>query len=205
MDIEVYTGGIAQTNAYLLKTDQGHWLIDAPEGAQEFLADADAKLDGLILTHGHFDHLWDAGPIIEQEGCTSYGHKDDDKLFANPNLMSSFGINADLHPVSITNYLDQGDSLILGPYHFDILHLPGHCPGSIGLYEKAQGVLFGGDVIFAGGGIGRYDLPGGDFDVLIQSIKDRVMPLPEDTVIFPGHGPATTIKDEKSANPFLNK
>ncbi|MEM1157544.1 MAG: MBL fold metallo-hydrolase [Verrucomicrobiota bacterium] len=204
MDVEVYTGGLAQTNAFLLKTDQGHWLIDAPEGTREFLADAGARLDGLILTHGHWDHLWDAGPILQQENCVSYGHRDDQRLFDHPNLMSSFGMDADLHPVSIRHYLSHRELLQLGPYQFEILHLPGHCPGSIGLYEKSEGVLFGGDVLFAGG-VGRWDLPGGDFDVLMKSIKDHVLTLPEDTVVFSGHGPTTTIKDEKATNPFLNR
>jgi glyoxylase-like metal-dependent hydrolase (beta-lactamase superfamily II) len=204
MEIELYTGGMAETNAYLLKTDNGNWLIDAPEGAKEFLADAEAPLDGLILTHGHWDHLWDAGPIIESQKCASYGHLDDSKLFEDPNLMASFGLPATLHPVPIQTYLNEGDTLDLGPYHFEILHLPGHCPGSIGLYEKSEGVLFGGDVLFAGG-VGRWDLPGGDFKVLMQSIQEKVLTLPDDTVVFSGHGPSTTIKDEKETNPFLNR
>ncbi len=204
MDIEVYTGGLAETNAYLLKTDQGQWLIDAPEGAQEFLAETKAKLDGLILTHGHWDHLWDAGPIIEAQKCTSYGHRDDARLFAEPNLMASFGLPATLHPVPISQFLNEGDILDLGPYHFEILHLPGHCPGSIGLYEKSEGVLFGGDVLFAGS-VGRTDLPGGSHEVLMKSIKEKVLTLPQETVVLPGHGPSTTVKDEKEHNPFLNR
>lgn len=202
MNIEVYTGGLAQTNAYLIQSPEGNWLIDAPEGAREFLADAQAELAGLVLTHGHWDHIWDAGPILEKEKCPSYGHHDDDKLFENPNLMSTFGLDAELHPVPISKHLDQGDTLDFGTYHFEILHLPGHCPGSIGLYEKSERVLFGGDVLFSGG-VGRWDLPGGDFDVLMQSIKEKVLTLPDETVVLPGHGPSTTVGDEKASNPFL--
>jgi glyoxylase-like metal-dependent hydrolase (beta-lactamase superfamily II) len=86
--------------------------------------------------------------------------------------------------------------------HFDIHEVPGHCPGSICVHDSAAGHLFGGDVLFAGG-VGRWDLPGGDKDLLLGGIHSKLLPLPEDTLVFPGHGPHTTIGVEKANNPYL--
>lgn len=202
MKMEVFTGGLAQTNAFLFSTTEGHWLVDAPEGAAEFLQEENIELKGLLLTHGHWDHIWDAARILEEHGCPCLAHRDDEKLFEDPNIMAQFGLPVTLDPVHVTRYVNEGETLETGEYQFQIFHVPGHCPGSIAFYESEAGVLFGGDVLFAGG-VGRWDLPGGDFDILMKSIREKVLPLPGETAVYPGHGPATTIDREKKSNPFL--
>ena len=204
MDLNTYTGGFAETNAFLISSGGEHWLIDAPEGAADFLEEKGVQLNGLILTHGHWDHIWDAAAIIEKHGCPCIGHPDDRTLFEDPNQMARFGLPIDLDSVDVSRYINEGENLQAGDISFDILHLPGHCPGSIGLHDKESRVLFGGDVLFAGG-VGRWDLPGGDFRVLMQSTREKVLTLPDETLVYPGHGPSTTVGEEKRTNPFLNR
>lgn len=202
LQIDIFTGGLAQTNSFLFETGEGHWLVDAPEGTADYLEEEKIQPQGLILTHGHWDHIWDAAEIIKKTGCQCFAHRDDRKLFQDPNIMAQFGLPVQLEPVAVSRYLDEGEMLTAGSFNFKILHVPGHCPGSIALYEDDQAILFGGDVLFAGG-VGRWDLPGGDFDVLMASIRNKVLTLPEQTRVYPGHGPATTVVTEKTTNPFL--
>ncbi|MEM6822606.1 MAG: MBL fold metallo-hydrolase [Verrucomicrobiota bacterium] len=202
MKIETFSGGLAQTNAFLIESEEGSWLIDAPEGSAGFLDKQQVELKGLILTHGHWDHIWDAAQIVDHFKCPCIAHKDDEILFSDPNVMSRFGLPVKLKAVEISQYIEEGEVFSIGSHEFEILHLPGHCPGSIGLYEPKEGLVFGGDVLFAGG-IGRTDLPGGDLDVLMNSIHEKLLKLPEATVVYPGHGPSTTLGNEKRTNPFL--
>ena len=202
LNVDVFTGGLAQTNAYLFKTKEGYWLVDAPEGAAEYLKEKNIRLNGLILTHGHWDHIWDASRIIEESKCPCIAHPEDKPLFKDPNIMAQFGLPVTLDEVKVTRYVEEGETLEAGEWQFKIFHVPGHCPGSIALFDAEAGIVFGGDVLFAGG-VGRWDLPGGDFDVLMKSIKEKILTLPGGTTVYPGHGPATTIDREKQSNPFL--
>lgn len=203
MQIESYTGGVAQTNAFLLSCDEGVLIIDAPEGLHNFLIQQQKKVCGLFLTHGHFDHIWDASRIKDEFDCPVYYHKEDQPLFSNPQMMNLFGMSLDeIDPVVATKTLDEGDTLEVTPWKFDILHIPGHCPGSICLYEKSQHILFGGDVLFQGS-IGRTDLPLCNHEALIDGIRKKLLPLPDKTRIYPGHGSETTILAEKKNNPFI--
>jgi glyoxylase-like metal-dependent hydrolase (beta-lactamase superfamily II) len=200
--ISIYTGGLAETNAYFLKLDDGWLAVDAPEGAADAIAENGLTVSALVLTHGHWDHIWDAAAVAGQFNCPVYYHRDDEPLCTNPKIMRSFGLPVDLPPVRAVKFLAQGDTLAAAPYTFKILHVPGHCPGSICLYEEQHGFLFGGDVLFAGG-VGRWDLPGGSEQLLIGGIREKLLPLPAATVVYPGHGPQTTIGEEKSRNPYL--
>jgi glyoxylase-like metal-dependent hydrolase (beta-lactamase superfamily II) len=202
MDIKVYTGGMAQTNAYAASSKAGWLVIDAPEGTLEFLKKEGISPANLVLTHGHWDHLWDAAAIQKEFKCPVFYHKADELLFKNPNVMMLFGLPKKLDGVKADRYLNEGDVLTQDELAFKIFHVPGHCPGSICLYEEKDGVLFGGDVLFAGT-VGRTDLPGGSMEKLIEGIKMKLLPLPEGTQVYPGHGEITTIGEEKASNPFL--
>ena len=201
--INMFTGGMAETNAYFLKLGQGWLAIDAPEGTAEAIVEYDMTISALVLTHGHWDHIWDAAEIAKKFNCPVYYHQDDELLCTNPKIMRNFGLPVDLQPVTATKFLAQDDTLTLSPYTFKILHIPGHCPGSICLYEEQHGFIFGGDVLFAGG-VGRWDLPDGSEQLLISGIRQKLLPLPEKTIIYPGHGPDTTIGNEKKYNPYLH-
>jgi glyoxylase-like metal-dependent hydrolase (beta-lactamase superfamily II) len=202
MKIQVFTGGLAETNSYLIEVEEGHLVVDAPQGTLAWLKKKETKVKALVLTHGHWDHIWDAADIAEWAHCPVYYHKDDEVLITQPELMRNFGLPIELKPVQATRFLAQDDVYELAPFRFNILHIPGHCPGSICLYEEKEGLIFGGDVLFAGG-VGRWDLPGGSQKQLISGIKEKMMGLPASTVVYPGHGESTTIGEEKAHNPYL--
>lgn len=202
MEIKTYTGGIIETNSYLIKGDDGYLVIDAAEGVVDFLKKNSLKPAGLVLTHGHWDHIWDGARLAKEFSCPVYYHKGDETLCLDPGKMTSFGLPTQLEPVKATRLLEEGDSIDHAPYSLRVLHVPGHSPGSICLYEPKAKVLFGGDVLFDGG-VGRWDLPGGSNEMLVTNIRQKLLSLPDDTVVYPGHGPFTTIGAEKKHNPFL--
>jgi hydroxyacylglutathione hydrolase len=202
MNIKMFTGGVVETNAYLVEGKEGCLAIDAPEGFLKYLQKEKIQVNALILTHGHWDHIWDAADIVEWAQCPVYYHRDDKNLITQPELMRNFGLPIELKAVQATKFLEQGEIFEFAPFHFNILHVPGHCPGSICLYEAKEAVLFGGDVLFAGG-VGRWDLPGGSQQQLIRGIQEKLMVLPGSTQVHPGHGESTTIGEEKNHNPYL--
>ena len=156
----------------------------------------------VVNTHCHIDHvlgnyfvtdLWKI-PLSMHEGELPV-------LKSVATYSDSMGIKYDLSP-DPNSWLNEGDEVVVGDQKFDVLFTPGHSPASICLYNKAEGYLVGGDVLFLDS-IGRTDLPGGDMDTLLNSIKTKLFTLPNDTVVYPGHGPTTTIGREKKHNPFL--
>ncbi len=197
---KMFTGGGLETNSYLISCPEGNILIDAPEGAAEAFRNHQINL--LLLTHGHYDHVWDAAEIVAQHKCMVAMHPITEEMMADKNLLRRFGIDLEVRPVKADILLKEGNGQSLMGQHFDIHEVPGHCPGSVCVYDSSSGHLFGGDVLFAGG-VGRWDLPGGDRDLLLGGIHTKLLPLPEATLVFPGHGPHTTIEAEKANNPYL--
>lgn len=198
--IKRFTGGPVETHAYLIILPEGNLLIDAPEGVIDYFRDI--PIDVLVLTHSHFDHVMDAAKILREKKCRVAMHRTTEEHLADKMLNKRFGLPIEIEPVTATSYLEESkEQNILGT-SFDIFEVPGHCPGSICLYNKATNVLFGGDVLFAGG-VGRWDLPGGDARLLIEGIKKKLLTLPPETSVFPGHGPETTIGKEAETNGYL--
>jgi glyoxylase-like metal-dependent hydrolase (beta-lactamase superfamily II) len=181
-------------------------IIDAPleafKWAKQVAAKHDCEIVGLILTHGHWDHMLD-GYKFAAAGIPIYGHTADKLMFESPALMASYAIpGMEMQPVPVTHWIEGGDTLDLLGAQLEIRHVPGHCPGNVLVYIASEQAAIVGDVIFAGS-VGRYDLPGGDFSILEQSIKTQVYTLPDATTIYPGHGPETTVAKEKTGNPFV--
>ena len=181
-------------------------VVDAPEEAYAWAVQISEKYDcrivALILTHGHWDHIID-GYKFARAGINVYGHTDDKEMFASPSRMASYALpGLELNPVPITSWIKGGDKLELIGHTMEIRHVPGHCPGNVLIYLKEEGCAIVGDVIFAGS-VGRYDLPGGNFSILEKSIRTQVYSLPEETTIYPGHGPTTTVAHEKVHNPIV--
>ena len=198
----IFTGGLAATNAYVADLGGHRLAIDAPEGFLDFLKKRKLRPDSLLLTHGHWDHIWDAADLVEWAGCPVYYHPDTAFLCLEPDSMLAFGLPQRLRPIQATQLLDESSPVPTEWTQAKLLHVPGHCPGSLCLYLPASNQLFGGDVLFADG-VGRWDLPGGDRDQLLSGIRKKILTLPENTAVYPGHGPTTTVAREKTSNPFL--
>ena len=195
-----FTGGGYQTNCFLVEAPGGNILFDAPEGADERFAGE--KIDLLVLTNGHWDHVADAAAIKRRHGCRVLCHADAVPMVTEPDFFERHGFPLRVEPVTPDGLLAEGAGQDLLGLSFDLLDVPGHCPGSLCFYAPEHAVLIGGDVLFCGG-IGRWDLPGGSGELLLRGIREKILPLPDQTAVLPGHGPSTTIGDEKATNPFL--
>lgn len=204
MNIETFELGLVGTNAFLLTDGKSNnaILIDAPHGAWEVLKKRNLVIQALILTHGHWDHIADASKFQEM-GVPIYAHRGDQGWIEDPSVMNAM-LPKELHikGVKIDHFINHGDILKLLGKEFEVRHVPGHAPGNILLYNDLEKVAFVGDAIFSGS-VGRYDLPGGSADVLRHSIKSQIYSLSDETVLYSGHGPTTTVGKEKSSNPFV--
>ncbi|WP_321371903.1 MBL fold metallo-hydrolase [uncultured Desulfuromusa sp.] len=155
----------------------------------------------IINTHGHFDHIGGNGDLLKATGAELIIHRDDSILLERAGEhAAAFGLRAEPSPAP-TRLLNGDETLQLGELTLQVIHTPGHSPGGVCLY--VDDYLFVGDTLFAGS-IGRTDLPGGHHQLLIAGIKEKLLPLPENTKVYPGHGPMTTIGEEKLHNPFLS-
>ncbi len=199
--------GPLQVNCFLLADDKTKEAVvidpgdDAPE-ILKIIREKGLKVKFIINTHAHFDHVGANRAIKEATGAELLMHKADAAVLATASSQSrSFGMN----PVSSPEpdrFLKHGDVITAGEVSLKVLHTPGHTPGGISLLE--EGLVFTGDSLFAGS-IGRTDFPGGDLQTLLHSIRTNLMTLPDDTKVFSGHGPASTIGEERTENPFLNE
>ncbi len=167
------------------------------------IAQAGVAVDKIWLTHGHVDHVGGAADLRENLKVPIEGpHKDD--LFLLQHVVEtarSFGMT-NASNVTPDRWLDEGDQVEVGELTFDVLHCPGHSPGSLAFVHPGQRLAIVGDVLFAGS-VGRTDLPGGDHAALLASIRNKLLPLGDDVAIVSGHGPTSTIGRERASNPFL--
>lgn len=196
---KTFTGGVLDTNCFYYEAPEGFLLFDAPQGADE--AFAERKVDLLLLTHGHFDHVADAAAIARRHQCPIAFHPDTAQMVGDVDFFRQWGFALEIEPVKADFFLTEGPKTLLGA-EFHLLEVPGHCPGSLCFFLPKESTLVGGDVLFRGG-VGRTDLPGGDRDLLFEGIRTKLLTLPDDVIVLPGHGPATTIGLERHHNPYL--
>jgi hydroxyacylglutathione hydrolase len=201
MKLSTYTGGFVQTNAYLLETPDGNLLIDAPEGVSGWLREMGVRVDDVLLTHQHYDHVVDAA-ALRDGGARLHAFADHSEDLTLESAARGWGLPIRVRPYQIDSKLVPSVPLHLAGMDFQLAHVPGHSTDSVTLYLAAHGLLFCGDTIFAGS-IGRTDLPGGSTKKLLDGIATHLMTLPQDTRVFPGHGPETTIGEEAASNPYL--
>ncbi|MBN1787069.1 MAG: MBL fold metallo-hydrolase [Sedimentisphaerales bacterium] len=214
MQIDRLVLGAYETNCYVVRKDEKTsdcLIIDtglSNEALIDFLKDKNFVPRVLILTHGHADHI--AGVDILREHFDKIKvciHRDDSHMLSNPDSNLSFltGMKITAKPAEII--FDEEKEVELINLKFQVIHTPGHTPGGICLYNSEEKILFSGDTLFAGS-VGRTDFPGYDmqkcFDQLISSIKEKLLPLPNDITVLSGHGEATTMELEKQYNPFLH-
>lgn len=209
MKLHVLPAGPIQTNAYLL-TEESRGeavLVDAPDavwpGVAALLAEDHCKLTELWLTHGHWDHTQGAAEVVRQSGAKVKAHFDDRAMIETPEVMRDFlmpGIR--LEPVKVDIWVGQGDRFDAVGTMIEVRHVPGHCPGNVLFYLPAAQLALVGDALF-NGSIGRTDLPGGSCEILADSIRRQIYRLPDETAIYPGHGPATNVGEEKRHNPYV--
>jgi hydroxyacylglutathione hydrolase len=160
------------------------------------------KLAAILLTHAHLDHVEGVAHLVRATGAPVHLHPADRFLYDNAARQGQqFGIRVDAPP-PVDHALEDGQQLEVAGVTFDVRHVPGHSPGHVMFHAADAKCAFVGDVVFQGS-IGRTDLPGGDYATLIRAIRDHVLTLPDDTLLYTGHGPATTPGHERATNPFL--
>lgn len=199
--------GLIQTNCYIAGCEETKEAAVIDPGGHPERILAEVKRHGLhvkyvLNTHAHFDHTDANGAIVEATSAPLALHAKDRPLLEDSGGAGLFGMNADPSPPPDLE-IEDGDALRVGTLCFQVLHTPGHTPGHVCFYEPDEKVVFDGDVLFYRG-IGRTDLPGGSWQQLLGSIQQVLFALPDETVVYSGHGPATTIGDEKRLNPWLS-
>lgn len=200
--------GRMQTNCYILYKDDLTCLIVDPgdEGDRliRILRDNNLSPVGIILTHAHFDHIGAVDRVRDEYQIPVYIHENEKDWLSTPSLNLSSHMGTEGIKIKKADVLIDGEKKwSIGSFTFQVFETPGHSPGSISLYFKDENIVLAGDALFYGS-IGRTDFPGGNHDQLIKSIHDKLLVLPEETAVLPGHGPSTTIGDEMNSNPFLN-
>lgn len=183
--------------------DPGMSDQEEEEAITGFIARNCLTVTHIINTHLHIDHAIGDRFVSETFGAPVLAHPDDS--FLGERLQEQarqFGIAGRIDNMSEIRPLKDGEKIVIGNGELTVIHVPGHSPGGIALYDKEGGYVISGDSLFAGS-IGRTDLPGGDMRQLIRAVRSRLLTLPPDTVVYPGHGPATTIARERASNPFL--
>lgn len=192
-------------NGYVVACSVGSHAtyIDPGDEAEELLRWIDQKeveLVSIVNTHAHMDHICGIGRVKEVWDVPIYLHQEDEALYrALPEQASWFGMEYPAPP-PIDYYLHPSQQLSVGDLTLRIIHTPGHSPGSVTI--QVEDYLFCGDLIFAGS-VGRTDLPGGSHEILLKSIHEKILPLEGDRILYPGHGPETTVGKERRTNPFL--
>ncbi|HVJ45801.1 MAG TPA: MBL fold metallo-hydrolase [Luteolibacter sp.] len=201
MKLSVYTGGFVQTNGYLVETPDGNLLIDAPDGVSRWLASKGVRVDDVLLTHQHYDHVTDCA-ALKAAGAKLHALEDYSKDLTLESAARGWGLPISVIPYEIDRKFDIDVPLTIAGLEIRLAHVPGHSTDSVTFHLPAKGILFSGDTLFADS-IGRTDLPGGNTQQLLDGILGKLLTLPPETEVFPGHGPSTTIGEEAAGNQYL--
>ena len=201
MNLHMFTGGYVETNGFILELENQHCIvIDAPAGITEFIKKQGLSPKHLLLTHQHFDHVEDCSQLQEAGAqISAWSAYAPDVIMEK--RVQEMGLPVNIPPYEVHHVLEGKTTLDVAGLTFDLAHVPGHSPESVSFHLTAEAMLFAGDALF-NGSIGRTDLPGGNHQQLLDSIRQKLYILPDETAVFPGHGPQTRIGHEKLSNPF---
>lgn len=211
MEYKTFTFSPFQENTFVLYDDSkecivvdpGNFFANENEQLDSFFNENGLKFVHVVNTHNHLDHVFGLRYLVDKYKVPAACHPDD--LYWIDNFMTAatgYGLEIEKPAPKPEIMLNHGDTFKFGNTELEIIHVPGHSPGGIALYHKKQGLLFCGDILF-NSSVGRSDLPGGNHEDLIRGIKEKLMILPNETIVFSGHGPQTTIGYEKENNPYL--
>ena len=210
LEVKKFVVNPLQENTFLLFdeskeciiVDAGFYYGEEEDEVDYFIERNELKLKKLVNTHCHFDHMMGVEYLREKYQVDFEAHSDD-AFWVDKVVDQALRFGFEMKPVKpIDRFISEKETVSFGNTELKIIHVPGHSPGHVVLYSEKESILIGGDVLFYGS-IGRTDLPGGDYDTLINGIKSKLFPLPDETVVYCGHGPETTIGFEKKNNPFL--
>lgn len=206
---KIFPVGPLQCNCSVVGDEQTGeaMVIDPGDQIQEILDilnSANLKLKQIVITHAHIDHVGGAMKLKAATGAPILMNRNDAALLKMLDVQAAWLGMQPPGPVQIDESVDQGSTIKTGNLSASVIHTPGHTEGSICLYFPEQQTLIAGDTLFAGS-IGRTDLPGGSYDKIMRSLHNQVLALPDETQVVPGHGPLTTIGEERQSNPFLQK
>lgn len=204
---EAFPLGLFQCNCQILGNEETRQAVlidpgDEPERIIERLGQHSLEPIVIVLTHAHIDHVGAVAPLVRRFGLPVHLHPLDRPLYEHLASQAQWAGVPTPERVEIGHWIQEGTELEAAGFRFQVFHTPGHSPGSVSLYLADHGRVIAGDVLFRGS-IGRTDLPGGDLPTLLESIRTHLFTLPDDTVVYSGHGPTTTIGHEKLTNPFL--
>jgi glyoxylase-like metal-dependent hydrolase (beta-lactamase superfamily II) len=199
--------GLLQVNCYIIGDEETREAVVIDPGGDEgeileVLKYHKLNLKMIIDTHGHFDHVDANQPLKDATGAAIAIHELDAQMLTQPSAEAMFFTGNRLRLSQADVLLKEGDVISFGQYRLKVLHTPGHTPGGISLLMEGHPYVYVGDLLF-NGSIGRTDFPGGDFDALINAVRTKIFPLGDNYIVYPGHGPVTTVGHEKKYNPFF--
>ena len=205
MILETITVGPFLENCYVIGTDATGAIIDPGDEATRIalaVEQTGLEISQILVTHAHIDHVGAVAALAEEYACPVLMHAEAEPMLRQvPTQAMTMGLRFGKVPTA-DRYIEDEEILDVGGLRLKSLYTPGHAPGHLALYVEDEGVVVSGDTLFAGS-VGRTDLFGGSMEVLMRSINERLLTLPDETRVYPGHGPPTTIGDERAHNPFL--
>jgi hydroxyacylglutathione hydrolase len=207
MNLETLTVGPFQENCYVIGDGATGAIVDpGDEAARIALAveQTGLEISQILVTHAHIDHVGAVAALADEYACPVLMHAEAEPMLQQlPTQAMMMGLRFGKVP-AVDRHIEDGEILEVGSLRLESLYTPGHAPGHLAFYVGSEGLVLSGDALFAGS-VGRTDLFGGDMEVLARSINERLLTLPDETRIYPGHGPQTTIGDERAYNPFLRR
>ena len=207
MIVEMLTVGPFQENCYIIGDEESGMgaLIDPGDEATRIALTVERTellISQIIITHSHIDHVGAIAPLVDEYSCPVLMHSEAEAMLRTiPQQAMMMGLRFGKVP-TVDQHIGDGETLEIGSLRLSSLYTPGHAPGHLSFYAEREGTVFSGDALFAGS-VGRVDLPGGSMELLIQSISEKLLTLPDTTRVLSGHGPETTIGQERTTNPFL--